>query len=130
MQIAITSQNRKTITEHAGKCRKFWIYDINQEQIAERRLVELPIEQSFHASHGLPEALTGVEVLISRGMGGNLYQRLISLGIQPLLTDSEDPDQAIADFLSGKLETHSLEDGCHEHEHEHSHHHHQHCHGK
>lgn len=130
MQIAITSQNRKTITEHAGKCRKFWIYDINQEQIAERRLVELPIEQSFHASHGLPEALTGVEVLISRGMGGNLYQRLISLGIQPLLTDSEDPDQAIADFLSGKLETHPLEDGCHEHEHEHSHHHHQHRHGK
>lgn len=121
MRIAITSQNRKTITEHAGKCRKFWIYDIEQEQPAERQLVELPIEQSFHASHGLPEALTGIDVLISRGMGGNLYQRLIGFGIQPLLTDEEDPDRAVADFLSGKLQTHSLEGGCHDHEHEHEH---------
>ncbi|MCX7144523.1 MAG: ArsR family transcriptional regulator [Proteobacteria bacterium] len=29
MTIAVTSQDRKTITGHAGKCRKFWIYDIS-----------------------------------------------------------------------------------------------------
>lgn len=123
MQIAITSQNRRTITEHAGKCRKFWIYDIQQDAIADRRLVELPIEQSFHASHGLPAPLEGVEVLISRGMGGNLYHRLIALGIQPMLTEEQDPEQAIADFLSGKLQTHPLEGGCHDHEHHHDHDH-------
>ena len=26
MQIAISSQNRKTISGHAGKCRNFWTY--------------------------------------------------------------------------------------------------------
>jgi predicted Fe-Mo cluster-binding NifX family protein len=28
MKIAVTSQNRKTITSHAGKCRKFWVYEV------------------------------------------------------------------------------------------------------
>ena len=28
MKIAVTSQNRKTVTGHAGKCRKFWIYEV------------------------------------------------------------------------------------------------------
>lgn len=27
LRFAVTSQNRKTITEHAGKCRKFWVYE-------------------------------------------------------------------------------------------------------
>ncbi len=119
MQIAITSQNRRTITEHAGKCRNFWIYQIDQEQPTGRRLVELAIDQSFHASQGLPQALAGIDVLISRGMGGKLHQRLIALGIQPLLTDLDDPDRAICDFLHGELTPRSLEDGCAEHEHPH-----------
>ncbi len=25
MKIAVASQNRKTVTAHAGKCRKFWL---------------------------------------------------------------------------------------------------------
>lgn len=115
MQIAITSQNRKSITEHAGQCRKFLIYDIEQQQIAARRLVELPATQSFHASPALPEALAGVAVLISRGMGRQLYQRLIGFGIQPLLTDETDPDAAIAGFLAGHLETRAPSGECHDH---------------
>ena len=39
MQIAVTSQNRKTITEHAGKCRKFWIYDVEKGVLTGKRLV-------------------------------------------------------------------------------------------
>lgn len=123
MQIAITSQNRRTITEHAGKCRNFWLYDIEDKQIAGKRLVELPMEQSFHASHsGLPGALSGINVLITAGMGGNLFRRLLDLGVQPLLACEEDPDRAIADFLAGCLLTRSLVLACHDHEgHSHAH---------
>lgn len=123
MQIAITSQNRRTITEHAGKCRNFWLYDIEDKQIAGKRLVELPMEQSFHASHsGLPGALSGINVLITAGMGGNLFRRLLDLGVQPLLACEEDPDRAIADFLAGCLLTRSLVFACHDHEgHSHAH---------
>lgn len=29
--IAITSQNKKHVTPHAGKCRRFWLYKIVQD---------------------------------------------------------------------------------------------------
>lgn len=116
MQIAITSQNRRTITEHAGKCRKFWLYDIDADRIAGKRLVELPPEQSFHASQaGLPEALAGVQVLITAGMGGNLYRRLQNLGILALIACEEMPDRAVEDFLAGCLLTRSLSAAGHAH---------------
>lgn len=34
--IAITSQNKKHVTPHAGKCRKFWLYKIVQDGDATR----------------------------------------------------------------------------------------------
>lgn len=49
MRIAITSQNRHSITEHAGKCRKFWIYDVREQRVTTKQLVELPGGQSLHA---------------------------------------------------------------------------------
>ncbi len=121
MRIAITSQNRKSITEHAGQCRKFLIYDIAGQSVAKRCLVELPLNQSFHASPALPDALADVEVLISRGMGRQLFQRLIGYGIQPLLTDETDPDAAIAAFLAGKLESRAPGGECHDHGEHHAH---------
>lgn len=120
MQIAITSQNRRTITEHAGKCRNFWLYDIENEQIAGKRLVELAMEESFHASHsGLPGALSGIKVLITAGMGGKLFRRLIDLEVQPLLACEEDPDRAVADFLAGCLLTRCPALACADHHHPH-----------
>ena len=77
MKIAVTSQNRREITEHAGRCRKFWIYEIENNQVASKTLLELPKEQSFHESspheaHPLDE----VAVLISASMGQGMLRRL------------------------------------------------------
>lgn len=105
MKIAVTSQNRKTITEHAGKCRKFWIYDIEAGTVTGRNLIELPMEQSFHASqHQLAAPLSDIDVLITGSMGSGLHQRLRQFGIQPLITTEEDPNIAVADYLAGRLE--------------------------
>lgn len=102
MQIAITSQNRRTITEHAGKCRNFWLYDIDAERIAGKRLVELPIEQSFHANHhDIAPPLAGINILITASMGPGLHRRLSERGITPLVTTEADPDAAVARLLSG-----------------------------
>ena len=105
MKIAVTSQNRKTITEHAGKCRKFWIYDIEAGVVTGRNLIELPSEQSFHASqHQLAAPLTDIDVLITASMGAGLHQQLRQGGIRPLITTEEDPDVAVAAYLTGCLE--------------------------
>jgi hypothetical protein len=47
-RIGVTSQNRKSVTEHAGRCRKFWIYAVQNGQITGKELVELDKEQSLH----------------------------------------------------------------------------------
>ncbi|MEF8724889.1 MAG: NifB/NifX family molybdenum-iron cluster-binding protein [Candidatus Accumulibacter delftensis] len=104
MQIAVTSQNRKTITEHAGKCRKFWIYEVEKGVLTGKRLVEVSIEQSLHASAAqLAEPLAGTNTLITRGMGPGLYERLMQSGILPVITMEEDPDAAVSAMLSNRL---------------------------
>lgn len=104
MKIAVTSQNRRTITEHAGKCRKFWIYDTEWGQIAGKTLLELPIEQSFHeSSPHEPHPLDAVQVLIAGSMGPGLSRRLAAKGITALTTPETDPDQAVVAYLRGAL---------------------------
>jgi predicted Fe-Mo cluster-binding NifX family protein len=127
MKIAVTSQNRKTITGHAGKCRKFWIYEVEDRAVKDRHLLELPIEQMFHGSpHGAPHPLDGVHALISGGMGAGMRNRLADKGIIAVATAETDPDRAVAAWLDGNLielppEAHD------EHSHDHDHHGHNHA---
>lgn len=118
MKIAIASQNRKEITSHTGRCRKFWIYQIENDAVTSKELLELPKEQSFHESSPLePSPLDHVQVLIAGGMGSGLVCRLQERNIQAVITKETDPDQAVKDFLKGTLKTEPFEP--HEHDHKH-----------
>jgi predicted Fe-Mo cluster-binding NifX family protein len=122
VKIAVTSQNRRTVTEHAGKCRKFWVYQIEQGDVAGKELLELPIEQSFHeSSPHEPHPLDAVQVLIAGGMGPGLQHRLAAKGITALMTPETDPDQAVAAYLRGALMVGagSCDHGAHQHQHHH-----------
>lgn len=122
MKIAVTSQNRRDITEHAGRCRKFWIYDIENAQTRGKELLELPVAQSFHeSSPHEPHPLDEVTVLISGGMGQGMLRRLAAKGIVGIVTEEKEPDAAVAAYLAGQLRTCGHEQGCH-HAHEHHHH--------
>ncbi|MCF7970765.1 MAG: hypothetical protein K9L22_06310 [Methylococcaceae bacterium] len=119
MKIAVASQNRKEITGHTGRCRKFWIYEIENGTIVNKTLLELAKEQSFHDSspHDF-SPLDDVQVLITGGMGTGLVRRLESKGIEPLITMESNPDKAVADYLKGTLITQPAEP--HEHGHKHA----------
>lgn len=122
MKIAVASQNRKTVTGHAGRCRKFWIYEVECCQVKDKRLLELPIEQSFHeSSPHAPHPLDEVNVLISSGMGGGLQNRLKQKGILAVATAETDLERAVADWLNGTLK--ELPPGLH-HGHDHGGQHH------
>jgi predicted Fe-Mo cluster-binding NifX family protein len=124
MKIAITSQNRKTITGHAGKCRKFWVYEVQGQEIKGKNLLELTLEQSFHESpHDQPHPLDGVGVLISGGMGFSLQNRLKQKGILAVATSETDLDSAVTAWLNGCLPEVSPEAHEHDHGHGHGHHH-------
>jgi predicted Fe-Mo cluster-binding NifX family protein len=100
MKIAVTSQNKHSVTGHAGKCRKFWVYQIDNGKITSRELLELPMEQSFHASDPHEaHPLDGIQTLITGGMGEGLRRRLAVKNIQPVVTEETDLDKAVEQFL-------------------------------
>jgi len=118
MKIAVTSQNRKSITEHAGRCRKFQLFEIEEGRIISKELVELAKEQSFHeSSPHEAHPLDVVDVLISGGMGNGMIRRLGNKGITGVITTQSDPETAVKLYLDGKLHS--------EEPHQHSHHEHQ-----
>ena len=119
MKIAVASQNRKEITDHTGRCRKFWIYEIESGTIANKELLELPKEQSFHDSSPHDSSpLEDVQVLLAGVMGTGLVRRRESMGIVPLITTETNPDKAVEDYLHGSLVTVAAEP--HEHGHKHA----------
>ncbi len=118
MKIAVTSQNRKSITEHAGRCRKFQLFEIEEGRIISKKLVELAKKQSFHeSSPHEAHPLDVVDVLISGGMGNGMIRRLGNKGITGIITSQSDPETAVKLYLGGKLQS--------EEPHQHSHHEHQ-----
>jgi len=100
LRIAVSSQNRKTVTDHAGRCRKFWVYEIRKNKVDNKALRELTLEQTLHSSQlGDDHPLDDVHVLITAGMSPFLYQRLQRGGIKPFVTDEADPDKAVQMLL-------------------------------
>ena len=96
LKIAVSSQNRKTITDHAGRCRKFWVYEIRGNKVDSKTLRELSMEQTLHSSSlGDGHPLDDVHVMITTGMSPFLYQRLERGGIKPYVTEEADPDKAV-----------------------------------
>lgn len=101
VKIAVTSQNKHSVTGHAGKCTKFWVYKIaDGEEKISKELVELNREQSFHSNgHSLPQPLDGIHALITGGMGPGLVKMLQELGIQTVITNKTNIDDAVQSFI-------------------------------
>lgn len=100
LRIAVSSQNRRTVTDHAGRCRKFWVYEIRQNKVDNKVLRELSLEQTLHSAQlGDDHPLDDVHVLITAGMSPYLFQRLQRGGIKPFVTEEADPDKAVQMLL-------------------------------
>lgn len=118
MKIAVASQNKRDITEHTGRCRKFWIYTIENGAVVNKELLELAKEQSFHdSSPHEPSLLDDVQVLIAGGMGTGLVRRLDNSGIRAVITKETNPDKAVEHYLDGTLLMQAVEPHGHGHKH-------------
>jgi len=114
MKIAVTSQNRRDVTAHAGRCRKFWVFQVDEGRVAGKELLKLPKEQSFHeSSPHQRHPLDDVAVLITAGMGEGMSRRLARMGITGIVTDEQSPEKAVEAYLSGELHTPRPGPGCH-----------------
>lgn len=119
--IAVASQNRRTVTGHAGRCRRFKLFDPADGR--ESGEIELPLEAVLHEVDPLPgHPLAGAATLITSGAGPGLSRRLARCGIAVHLTGTETPEDAVREFLAGvpslALPAHACEHG---HDHSHGH---------
>ncbi len=120
MRIAVTSQNFRTITGHAGKARRFMLFDVQgPDAITQTEFLDLPIEMAFHGfDDRFQHPLDGVDILITGGAGDGFKHRMLRRGIQVIATGETDPLAAVRAYFSGSLKPpvpHAHADGAEEH---------------
>jgi predicted Fe-Mo cluster-binding NifX family protein len=121
MKIAVTSQNFRTVTGHAGRARRFLIFDARPgaEPVEVERL-DLPLELAMHEFDGEGKhPLDGVDVILSQSFGEGFAQRVARRGIAAVTTDRSDPMAAVKTYLQ-RSDAHGHE---HQHRHRHGHSH-------
>lgn len=104
MKIAVTSQNFKSVTGHAGKSRRFIIYDIGTPcDVPEVVWLDLPMEMSFHEFSGGKHPLDDMDVILTASAGQGFIAKLAKRGVQVITCGESDPRKAVRDFLLGEV---------------------------
>lgn len=105
MRIAVTSQNFRSITGHAGKTRRFLVFEA-AAGAAPREVarLDLPRELAFHEFHGDgTHPIDGVAAVITAGCGAGFARRMAGRGIRVAVTTLEDPLAAVQAYADGHL---------------------------
>lgn len=103
MRIAVTSQNFRTITGHAGKARRFLVFEAEGgETPREVSRLDLPKEMSLHEHHGDDHPIYGFDAVITGSCGAGFARRLAVRGVQVVTTGETDPATAAAALAAGR----------------------------
>jgi predicted Fe-Mo cluster-binding NifX family protein len=104
MKIAVTSQNFRTITQHAGKTRRFLIFEQDPETGLVRELsrLNLPKQMSMHEFRGDYHPLFKMDYLITGSSGQGFIRRMNEAGVEVIVTGEEDPLAAVTAVIEGK----------------------------
>ena len=122
MKIAVSSQNFRTVTAHAGKARRFIVFDLATPctpRDVER--LDLPRELALHEYRGLDHPLFAMDAVITGGAGDGFVRRLGARGIEVVLTGETDPLQAVHDYVAGIVKPPLPHEHGHGHAHAHGH---------
>ena len=103
MRVAVTSQNFRTITGHAGKTRRFIIYEADESgQPQEVERLDLPKEMSMHAWPGGPHPIDVVDVLVTASCGEGFVRKMAARNIRVIRTSETDPVAAARAVFAGE----------------------------
>jgi predicted Fe-Mo cluster-binding NifX family protein len=103
MRIGVTSQNFRTVTGHAGKTRRFLIYEADgRDAPREVERLDLPKEMSLHEHHGDDHPVYGLDAVVTGSCGAGFVQRLARFGVRVVATSETDPATAVAAVAAGR----------------------------
>jgi hypothetical protein len=104
MRIGVTSQNFRTITGHAGKTRRFLVYEASPGGVPrEVERLDLEPDLSLHQYRGDDHPLFALDALITQGHGQGFAQRLARYGVRVVATAASDPLAAAAALAAGDV---------------------------
>lgn len=123
MKIAVVSEDGKTVSQHFGMAPYYVVVTAEGDKVSgnETRSKAGHHAQGAHRAgehpsgpHGFDAAsqathssmianITDCQVLIAGGMGWGAQQSLKSAGIETVVTEVQDIDQAVKLYLAGKL---------------------------
>jgi len=120
--VAVTSQNKKTITKHAGECRNYLIYTIKNNEITSKKVMELHdneiLKYTFHEDRSAnpKNLLYDVDILLTGSIGPGGVNRLANQNVTAYVIKEKDPDIAIEKLIKGTLEAFApISHGKHHH---------------
>ncbi len=104
MKIAVTSQNFRTITSHAGKARRFLMFEADPAsgEVQELDRLDLPKEMAFHSFTGNQHPVDQVDVIVTGGCGAGFFRKMGMRGIQAIATSETDPAKAVQALIKGE----------------------------
>lgn len=115
MKIAVTYENGM-VFQHFGHTEKFKIYQIENNEI-----MNMTVVNTNGSGHGALSGFLkdeGVDVLICGGIGGGAQKALSEAGIKCFGGVKGDCNQAVINYLVGKLD-YDPDVKCDHHDHEH-----------
>jgi predicted Fe-Mo cluster-binding NifX family protein len=124
MKIAFITDDGETISQHFGRAHYYLVLELANGVILSREMRDKLGHTHFHQegrdpNHGLgsgmdaaahrkhrqmSEVISDCDVIICGGMGRGAYQSMQSFGIQPIVTDVENIDEALQLYREGRLE--------------------------
>ena len=110
LKIAVTAQNRKTVSSHAGACRNFFIYTINDDGSYSKELLELEKNESlrytFHEdmSDKPQNKIFEMDVLLTGGIGQGGVVKLATQNVLVRVIKETEPDVVIEKYLNRTLQ--------------------------
>ena len=112
MKIAVAC-NGNLVSEHFGHCQQFALYEIDNQQVVNKQVVDNP----GHKPGFLPVFLheKGANVIIAGGMGEGAVNLFRQNNMEIMMGISGDADEAVERYLKGQLV--SSESICHAHMH-------------
>jgi predicted Fe-Mo cluster-binding NifX family protein len=124
MKIAVISEDGATISQHFGRAPLYVVVTVENGKVVSRENREKAGHHTFAGGqhpetapgekHGydagaqsrhtvMAQSIDDCKVLIAGGMGWGAYDSLKSRGIETIITDVNDIDEAVNTYLLGKL---------------------------
>jgi len=105
MKIAVASRDSRHVSGHAGKARRWLIFEAEPGRAPVAcPPVELGRDEVFHyASEDAPHPLDGVAAVIAGSCGEGFLRKMQRRGITAAMTREPDPAKAVADWLDDRL---------------------------